>query len=160
MISKFETRGRSGASKDRTRPIGSPHRRFEQSVALARCGREELGTACGTRHYIQQRAAEQDSRVVTLPPWPLFSTQTGDDWLLEPGDHLAVPLARQRDPLPVYIEETDKIFTIAWLGTYRIEGQAFLYSEQNSGRIRTTLGYPIRHIADWILEFQIFLASS
>jgi hypothetical protein len=75
-------------------------------------------------------------------------TQTGDAWLLEPGDHLAVPLARQGDPLPVYIEETDKTFTIAWLGTYRIEGQAFLYSEQNSGRVRTILGYPIRHIID------------
>jgi hypothetical protein len=99
-------------------------------------------------HYIQQRAAEQDSRVVTLPPWLLFSTQTGDAWLLEPGDHLAVPLARRGDPLPVYIEETDKTFTIAWLGTYRIEGQAFLYSEQNSGRVRTILGYPIRHIIE------------
>jgi hypothetical protein len=28
-------------------------------------------------HYIQQRAAEQDSRVVTLPPWLLFSNQNG-----------------------------------------------------------------------------------
>jgi hypothetical protein len=53
-------------------------------------------------HYIQRRAAEQDSRVVTLPLWLLFSTQTGDAWLLEPGDHLAVPLARQGDPLPLY----------------------------------------------------------
>ena len=70
----------------------------------------------------------------------------GDAWLLEPGDHLAVPLARQEDPLPVYIEETYKTFTIAWLGTYRIEGKAFLYSEQNSGRVRTILGYPIRNI--------------
>ena len=50
--------------------------------------------------------------------------------------------------MPVYIEETDKTFTIAWLGTYRIEGQAFLYSEQNSGRVRTILGYPIRHIIE------------
>jgi hypothetical protein len=52
--------------------------------------------------------------------------------------------------LPVYIEEMDKTFTIAWLGTYRIEGQAFLYSEQNSGRIRIVLGYPIRHIIEQI----------
>jgi hypothetical protein len=99
-------------------------------------------------HYIQQRAAEQDSRVVTLPPWLLFSTQTGDAWLLEPADHLAVRLARDGDPLPVYIEETDKTFTIAWMGAYRIDGQAFLYSERNSGRVRTILGYPIRHIIE------------
>jgi hypothetical protein len=49
-------------------------------------------------HYIQERAAEQDSRVITLPQLLLFSTQTGDAWLLEPADHLAVPLARDGDP--------------------------------------------------------------
>src|SRR6266481_5821140 len=56
-------------------------------------------------HYIQERAAEQVGRVITLPQWLLFSTQTGDAWLLEPADHLAVPLARDGDTLPVYIEE-------------------------------------------------------
>jgi hypothetical protein len=99
-------------------------------------------------HYIQERAAEQNSRVITLAQWLLFSTQTGDAWLLEPADHLAVPLAREGDPLPVYIEETDKNFTIGWTGTYRIDGPAFVYSEGNSGRIRTILGYPTRHIVE------------
>jgi hypothetical protein len=50
--------------------------------------------------------------------------------------------------LPVYIEETDKNFTIGWTGTYRIDGQAFVYSEGNSGRIRIILGYPTRHIVE------------
>lgn len=98
--------------------------------------------------YIQGRAAEQDSRVITLPQRLLFSTETGDAWLLEPADHLAVPLARDGDPLPAYIEETDKNFTIGWTGTYRIDGQAFVYSERNSGRVRTILGYPTRHIIE------------
>jgi hypothetical protein len=98
--------------------------------------------------YIQGRAAEQDSRVITLPQRLLFATETGDAWLLEPADHLAVPLARDGDPLPAYIEETDKNFTIGWTGTYRIDGQAFVYSERNSGRVRTILGYPTRHIIE------------
>jgi hypothetical protein len=68
--------------------------------------------------YIQQRAAEQESRVITLPQWLLFSTQTGDAWLLQPADHLTVPLAGDEDPLPVYIEETDKNFTIGWTGSH------------------------------------------
>jgi hypothetical protein len=38
-------------------------------------------------HYIQERAAEHDSRVITVPQLLLFSTQTGDAWLLEPADH-------------------------------------------------------------------------
>ena len=98
--------------------------------------------------YIQKRATERDSRVITLFPWLLFSSQTGDAWLLEPADHLAVPLAQDGDPLAVYIEETDTTFTIAWTGTYRIDGQVFLYSERNSDPVTTILGYPTRHIVE------------
>ena len=97
-------------------------------------------------HYIQERAAEQDSRVISLAQLLLFSTPTGDAWLLEPADRLAVPLAREGDPLSIYLEETDKNFTVGWTGTYRIDGQAFVYSERNSGRVRTILGYPTRHL--------------
>ena len=43
--------------------------------------------------YIVGRAAESDARVVTLGQLVFFSTQTGDAWLLDPEDHLALPLA-------------------------------------------------------------------
>jgi hypothetical protein len=91
-------------------------------------------------------AAEHANRVITLPQLLLFSTQTGDAWLLDPADHLAVPVARDGDPLPVYIAETEKNFVIGWTGTYRIDGKAFVYSETESGRVRVILGYPIRRI--------------
>jgi len=45
-------------------------------------------------------------------------------------------------------EETDKNFTVGWTGTYRIDGQAFLYTERDSGRVRTLLGYPTRRIVE------------
>ena len=38
--------------------------------------------------YIQRRAAEHDGRFVTLGPLILFSTDTGDAWLLDPADLL------------------------------------------------------------------------
>ena len=98
--------------------------------------------------YVQDFAAEHANRVITLPQWLLFSTQTGDAWLLDPADHLAVPLARDGDPLPVYIKETEKNFAIGWTGTYRIDGKAFVYSETESGRVRAILGYPIRRIIE------------
>src|SRR5215471_16717396 len=44
--------------------------------------------------YIQQRAAEHDGRIVSIGQLVLFSTETGDAWLLDPLDHLAVRLAR------------------------------------------------------------------
>jgi hypothetical protein len=93
--------------------------------------------------HIQRRAAEHDSRIVTIGQLVLFSTQTGDAWLLDLADGLAARLARDGESEPVHIEETDTTFTIAWKGAYRIEGPAFIYSDRETGRTTTILGYPI-----------------
>src|SRR5438552_6268535 len=74
--------------------------------------------------YIQRRAARYDGRVVTIGQLVLFSTETGDAWLLDPSDALAARLARDGGPEPIHIEETDTTFAIAWKGHYRIEGPA------------------------------------
>jgi hypothetical protein len=39
--------------------------------------------------YIQRRAAAYDGRFVTVDPLALFSTDSGDAWLLDPAHHLA-----------------------------------------------------------------------
>ena len=98
--------------------------------------------------YIQRRAAEYDARFVTIGPLALFSTDTGDAWLLDPADHLAVRLARDGDPEPVHFEETDTNFAIEWKGNYRIDGEAFVYIDRNSARIVSILGYPTARIAE------------
>ncbi|MBO0711840.1 MAG: hypothetical protein J2P47_11245 [Acetobacteraceae bacterium] len=54
---------------------------------------------------IQRRAAEHDGRIVTIGQLVLFSTETGDAWLLGPADHLAARLGRGGDPEPIHIEE-------------------------------------------------------
>ena len=84
--------------------------------------------------YIQTKAADHDSRVVAIGQLVLFSTDTGDAWLLDVTDQLAAPLARDGDPEP-------------WKGHYRIDGPAFIYTDRDSGRIRTVLGYPTQKIA-------------
>jgi hypothetical protein len=96
--------------------------------------------------YIQSRAAEHDGRFVTVGPLILFSTDAGDAWLLDPADHLATRVARDGDPEPIYFEETDTNFKISWKGSYRIEGDAFLYLDTDSGRLVTILGYPTRRL--------------
>jgi hypothetical protein len=96
---------------------------------------------------IQRRAAEHDGRVVTIGSLVLFSTDTGDAWVLDPAEQLATRLARDGDPLPVHLEETDTTFAIGWTGDYRIEGDAFTYSDRESGRMITILGYPTRHLS-------------
>jgi hypothetical protein len=97
--------------------------------------------------YIQNNAAGHDGRVVTLGQLILFSTYTGDAWLLDVADQLASPLARDGDPEPIHLEETATSFAIGWKGHYRIEGTAFIYADRDSGRIRTILGYPTQKIA-------------
>ena len=36
---------------------------------------------------------------------------------------------------------------IGWKGRYRIEGPAFVYSDNDSGRVTTVLGYPTDQLA-------------
>ena len=92
--------------------------------------------------YIQRRAADYDSRIVTIGQLILFSTKTGDAWLLDPADQLAARLAREGESEPINIEEADTTFAIGWKGRYRIEGPAFVYSDPDTSRVVTILGYP------------------
>jgi hypothetical protein len=97
--------------------------------------------------YIQTRAAEHDGRLVTVGPLVLFSTETGDAWLLDPADHLAARVARDGDPEELYFEETDSTFAIGWKGNYQIDGDAFIFIDGDTARVTTILGYPIRRLA-------------
>ena len=100
--------------------------------------------------YIQRRAAAHDGRIVTLGQLLLFSTESGDAWLLDPSDQLTTPLARDGDPLPIHIEETHTNFAIGWTAAYQINGAAFVYRDKDSGNVRTILGYPIQKITQEI----------
>jgi hypothetical protein len=97
--------------------------------------------------YITRRAADHDGRVVTTGQLTLFSSETGDAWLIDRDDHLALRLARGGDPELFHIEETDTSFAIEWKGSYRIEGAAFVYTDRDTGRTTAILGYPTEKIA-------------
>ena len=57
----------------------------------------------------------------------LFSTDTGDAWLLDVTDQVAAPLARDGDPEPIHLEEADTSFAIGWKGRYHIEGLSLIH---------------------------------
>lgn len=97
--------------------------------------------------YIQDKAADHDGRIVAVHQLILFSTDTGDAWLLDVTDHLAVRLARDGQPESIYLEETDASFAIEWQGEYRIEGSAFTYVDRDTRSITTILGYPTQKIS-------------
>jgi cell division topological specificity factor MinE len=98
--------------------------------------------------YILRRAAEHDARIIKVGQIILFSTETGDAWLLDPSDQLAARIARNGDPEPFHIEENETTFTIDWKGRYRIEGPAFVYMERET--IATIRGYPTHKLIQLI----------
>jgi hypothetical protein len=93
---------------------------------------------------IQHRAAEQDGRIVSIGPLVLFSTDTGDAWILEPADALACRLAVGGDPLEIFFEETETSYAIGWQGHYRIEAETFIYEDHASHRRIAIAGYPVQ----------------
>ena len=97
--------------------------------------------------YIQSRAALYDATFVSVGPLALFSTDTGDAWLLDPSERFAVRLARDGDPESVHIVDTDTTFSVGWTGHYSVDGRAFTYIDMTSGRIVTIVGYPTDQIA-------------
>lgn len=95
--------------------------------------------------YIIERAKERDGRAVSLGPLAFFSTDTGDAWMLDPADNLALCLAREGERQSFTIIETANQFGIDWPANYHIEGDLFIVIEK-SGRTRAISGYPIRDL--------------
>ena len=98
---------------------------------------------------IIKRAQAGDARIIRLGSLVLFSTETGDAWLLDPEDNLALCLARDGASQSFTVTDTATSFAIEWNANYLIDGEAFIVAE-HSGRIRTILGYPIGEILQTI----------
>src|SRR5260221_12317748 len=58
--------------------------------------------------YIRKKAAARIGCVVGVGPLILFSTESGDAWMLDPADHLAARIARDGEHKSVSIAETDR----------------------------------------------------
>lgn len=97
--------------------------------------------------HIVECAQAGDVRIVTLRPLVFFSAASGDAWMLEPGDGLAIPLCRFGEPLPVNLLETSERFSVEWTHTYSIQDDCFRVLDQGSGRVTEIMGYPTRQIA-------------
>ena len=128
-------------------------RKIPRGPAPQRLPRERFRLAEEIRS-IQQRAAEHDGRIVTLGPLVLFSTQTGDAWILDPADQLAARLASNGDPLPIHVAESDTNYSIGWQGHYRIDADAFIYQDNDSRGLRSIVGYPIQSLLRMIAKVE------
>ena len=83
-----------------------------------------------------------------LPPHPWCHGRMGADYRRSRrSDHVAARLARDGDPESIAFEETDTSFQIAWPGNYRLDGPAFVYTDRQSRRVSTIIGYPMQLLA-------------
>jgi hypothetical protein len=123
----------------------APRRPIKRGSGKSRVDGKDRHLADEVR-YVQRCAARHHGRIVTLGQLILFATETGDAWLLDKEDGLAAALARDGDPEPVHIEETDANFTIEWKGQYRIEAAAFIFVDRKTRGTRTILGYPTQKL--------------
>ena len=97
--------------------------------------------------YIRRRAAQRDPRFVQVGHIALFSTESGDAWLIDPADRLAARVAHDGYPVEVAFTETESQFAIGWKGTFRIESGAFVYTDDETGREFTLLGPFVQKLA-------------
>ncbi len=122
------------------------HRARKQSSQIQqRVLNREQTSITGEANYIIGRAKNNDTRVVSLGSLVLFSTETGDAWMLDPEDGFALCLAKGGEAQPFTINETTTNFSIEWNADYRIEGNVFVIAER-SGQIKSILGYPTKEI--------------
>lgn len=98
--------------------------------------------------YIRARAQARESRIVTVGKLMLFSTSTGDAWLLDTTDKRALLLVDEGEvDEDIEIRETDQSTVIRWAGRYRIDGLKFLFIADEVADIRSYMGYPVQQIA-------------
>lgn len=100
--------------------------------------------------YIRDCALRRETHVVALPPLVFFSTESGDAWMLDPGDGLARRLATDGTPLPHGIRETPETFGVEWEHEYELEGNAMVV--HGHGKSRVIVGYPVAAIREAIRQ--------
>ena len=74
--------------------------------------------------------------------------------MLDPADRLATRLAEAGDARLARVEETEESFAVGWQGRYEMIGSAFVFSDNESGRVTTILG-TTRQIIQRIAEVRL-----
>jgi hypothetical protein len=128
--------------------VGLPMKQKKPRWQSRVLSRAEISVARECR-YIVDRAQQRDARVVTLGKLVLFATETGDAWMLDPSEDLALCLATEGSPAPVQIDETEERVSVEWTHTYRMQGELMTFIDGQHG-VTTAWGYPTREIGQAI----------
>jgi hypothetical protein len=95
--------------------------------------------------YIISRGLKEDSRKVRLGELLLFSTQTGDAWLLDTIENLAICLLKDKERQKYKLIDTPTQFGFDWDFKYFIDKDYFITIDKK-GRERKIFGYPVKEL--------------
>lgn len=91
------------------------------------------------------RCARGEGVVIGLGDFVLFSTTTGDAWLLEAFSDGALNLMRDYEPADYWIGEDGERVEVEWQGSYQLRGADFI-TDALPGAPRMVRGYPTEAI--------------
>ncbi len=105
--------------------------------------------------YVCRLASEGESHVIGFNQLVFFSTATGDAWMLDWEDELAICLMKDGVQRPFRVGETVRQFAIQWQGRYHVEGEVFSYIDnENPTHARAFIGYPTDAISATITRLR------
>lgn len=96
-------------------------------------------------NYIINSASNREDKVVSDLGLVLFSTKTGDAWIIDPTNGLSLCLMKNGEKQDFNISESDSDINIEWNSKYTIVDDEFIIYSQ-TGQFNTILDYPINKI--------------
>ncbi len=100
-------------------------------------------------NYIIKRAKNFETKIVSIKELILFCTETGDAWLLDTDDNLALNLAREGYKQEFSLIDMPNQFGVDWKYNYVIENEKFIVFDK-AGVSRIIIGYPTEQILEMI----------
>ena len=94
---------------------------------------------------IIKKAQNHIGHIIRLNELILFSTNTGDAWILDIEDNLAICLVKAEVKQKYKIIDTPSQFGFDWTHKYQIDGNRFTVINKMGGK-RTIIGYPLKEI--------------
>lgn len=102
---------------------------------------------------ITGKAQNHIGHIVRLNELILFSTDTGDAWILDTDDNFAICLVKSGVKQKYKLIDTPGQFGFDWDYGYQIDGDQFTVINKMGG-IRTIIGYPLTEIERIIKKTQ------
>ena len=103
---------------------------------------------------IQESAKTGKAAVLALGVFVLFSTASGDAWLLEVTDMDAIQVARGGEKMTVQIEENPETIEINWTHKFDVKNKKFILTSYKDKSEEIREDYPVHTILSTVKKIR------